>query len=577
MTDVLFITPNIHGNVQEEPVGTLLLATILRNAGISADILQFSNFGELAKFNRFVDTAVKQICREKPKIVSFYTRCDTYHITLTIARRIKEKHPKIWIVFGGPQSDITAIDTVREIDWVDFVCCGEGENTVLPLFSSLLAGTPDLRVDGLVYRADGEVVSNPRPQLIADLDTLPEIDYSLIRYTNALYTKSAGLFPLDVGRGCPFGCTYCSTKTFWGRKYRLKTPARIVQELENVHRVFGIDQFAFEHDMFTMKRTQVLETCRLMKQLDFPVTWRCSARMDCLDKELIDAMADAGLESIFVGIETGSPRMQKLINKNLKLDGVLEMLEYISSKNVKTMSSFIYGFPEETPEDVAQTMAMIAKIMRIPGAEVQTHLCTFLPGTELSARYLCDMVPAQGYSDIVGAQALPDCQELIEDHPKLFNHLLEYHTPLRGELYHFSTFIKMWSMMPQVYLYLSEKYGEAHLMDMYYDFVRSNEVVLEQTKKMETAVRIGSVMQNDLFAKRFENDDNYDIISDIYRLKNAVMSDKVKKGGTVTDVYCISPKELRKLRLQDMIRSTTVLSCIGMPDGSVRIRIHNKN
>ena len=579
MADVLFITPKIEGNIHEEPLGTLLLGTILRQNGISVDILQFYHFGELKDFPSFLDRAVSMTLEKSPKVVSFYTRCDTYHIILALAKEIKARRPEIYIVFGGPQSDITARDTVKEIPWVDFVCCGEGETTIVPLFSSLLKGAPDYAVPGLVYKADGEVVQNPRPALIENLDTLPQIDYSLMQYVEGREFKTgmASLFPVDVGRGCPFGCTYCSTKTFWGRKYRLKSPEQIVREIRDFHARFGVTAFVFEHDMFTMKRAQVIDTCRLLKTLEFPVAWRCSARLDCLDEELIDIMADAGLKSLFIGIETGSQRMQKLINKNLKLDRVLPMMQYLVQKGLKATVSFIYGFPEETEEDVAQTISLVAQIEALPGMEIQPHLCTFLPGTELSDRYAAEMHPADGYSDIIRSFAIADCAELIEAHPSIFRHLLEYRTPLRSRLQHLSIFFKMWTNTAPVYRYLSERYEADGLLAMYYDFASDNEMLLEQIKKLPTHEQICRLMQEDRFIERLKNDENYDIIQDICRLRAAQTAKAVENGGTVTDVYCFSPRELTHTAdLRQIKRRLTMVTSIISADGSVKMQIFDR-
>ena len=245
MIDVLFITPTTSPNVLKESVGTMILATILREQGIGVEILPFGRFGNLCCFEELVAQGTAMILEKKPRILSFYTRCDCYHTMLEMARRVKEQ----WdckVVLGGPQSDITAEETLEEIPYVDYICCGEGENTVYPFFSSLLRGEPDLSVDGLVYRSEGEIKTNPRPELIKDLDTLPIPDYSVVPAEVVVDPKTC--FSIDVGRGCPFGCTYCSTKTFWGRKYRLKSPARIISEIkESIEKSFLMRNF--ETDM----------------------------------------------------------------------------------------------------------------------------------------------------------------------------------------------------------------------------------------------------------------------------------------------------------------------------------------
>lgn len=573
MADILFITPNKTGSIMDESIGTLLLTTILRSEGLDAQLLPLQRFGDESDFAAFLDRAVEGILALSPRIVSFYTRCDCFHIMLTLAQRLKER-AELYIVFGGPHADVCAEDTLREIPWVDFVCRGEGEHTVYPLFSSLLRREPDLSVEGLVYRRNGEVLSNPRPALIADLDTLPLVDYSTVPMETVKDTAKA--FPIDVGRGCPFGCTFCSTKSFWGRKYRLKSPQRILLEVEKLHREYGITYFGFAHDMFTMNRAKVLETCKLLQTLDFPITWRCSARIDCIDKEMIDAMVLSGMREIFIGIETGSARMQKLVNKNLKLDRVTELLQYLHEKGVSIITSFIYGFPEETEADVTDTLALIAQIAKIGNVRIDTHMCTFLPGTELSVRYQEELTAAEFFSDITGEDGVAESWELIMAHPTLFRHFREYKTPLRTKLQYLQVFVRVWTAIQPVYQYFSESYPREKLLDMYFDFVRENEAILSQTAHRTLGERVRRILENDGLAKRFAADERYDIICDYYRMTRLKRSEQLKQKGSLTDVFCFSPKEQqRHSRLQDYSRSLSVVTWKMEDNGTIRTMIRS--
>lgn len=571
MTDVLFITPNFRSRDAINSIGTMLLATILRQNGLRADILPLFDFGDPNDFTQYLDNALRMILDKKPKIVSFYTRCDYYHIMLKISQRIKQA-ADICIVFGGPHSDICAEDTLREIPYVDYVCCGEGENTVYPFFSSLLGGTPDLSVPGLVYRKDGTIVKNPRPALVQDLDTLPEVDYSAFGLGEP--TENGDFFPIDVGRGCPFGCTYCSTKTFWGRKYRLKSARRIVDEIKTIHDRYGITRFIFYHDMFTLNRRQVLEVCRLLKELDFPVAWRCCARIDCLDEALIDAMVDAGMVMIFIGIETGSPRMQKLIDKNLKLDSALDLLTYIHNKGIALTTSFIYGFPEETEEDISQTMAMLRDIAKLKRAKIQTHLCTFLPGTEMSETYLSHLTPSLSYSDVTGTTALAECAELVRDHPSLFMQFREYKTPLRTKLADFQLFFKVWIKLQPVYQYFSEHYDADRLVDMYYDFVQYNRQVLDETRDLDMKARVKRVVAEDRFPEHFAGSEYADVVQDFYRMTAMKSSNELKQTGVAMGMFGFSPLEIQRgSRLQDYKRGKVLAIYTRQEDGSVKISV----
>ena len=523
MADVVFVTPNFGGWVKDEPVGTLLLATIVRNANIPVEVLQFRHFGDADHFACFISSAVDKILAKNPRIVSFYTRCDTYHISIKIAQCLKQLRKDIYIVYGGPQADLSAEDTLREIPQVDYVCCGEGENTIVPFFTSLLAGQVNHTIDGLVYRDGENIVKNPRPQMIADLDTLPEIDYSLLDFSDEEGLGMQGSFPVDVGRGCPFSCTFCSTKTFWGRNYRLKSAERIISEIKHIHEKFGIVNFSFEHDMLTLNRQKIIDICRMLKDIGFPIQWGCSARTDCLDKELIDIMVDAGMAFLFVGIETGSPRMQKLIRKKLKLGDVLETMEYVSKKGIVGRASFIYGFPNETEEDFSQSMLLMMRLSKLPGIAVLTHFCTFFGGTELTNEYYGRIDRATVLSSATGEVAVKDCEDIISAHPVLFPHYFEFKSEFREKVKYYPYFFRCWRALRPVYEYLAAKYDQSRLCDMLYDFTEANLELLQREKDFKV------IILQDQFLHRFAEDEKYELLKEVMRF--LLWKQDVKNGS----------------------------------------------
>jgi radical SAM superfamily enzyme len=525
MFDVVFITPDHVGIVQEQPIGTLLLTTILDKNGIKAKILPFHQLGDISVFDHFLRTAIDKVFSSNPKIVSFYTRCDTYHISLKLAQALKQAHPEVYIVFGGPQSDMLAVETLSAFPAVDYICCGEGENTITPFFRSLIAKSPDLSIDGLVYRKDGEIIVNPRPALIEDLDSLPTIDYSLIDFeANSSPDSLHQWFPVDVGRGCPFGCTFCSTKTFWGRKYRLKGAKRIIEEIKEIHNRFGFTMFTFQHDMFTLNREKILEICGMLKNIGFDITWTCSARIDCLDPELIDIMVDAGMVRVFVGIETGSPRMQKLIHKNLNPEKVWDILSHVSKRKTRFIASFIYGFPDETEEDFVQTMALMLKLSKLPHSQVDAHLCAFLAGTELTTQYHDRFERANMLSSITRDVAVHDCEDLILAHPNLFPQFFEFKSELREKIKYFSTFFEYWQTVRPVYDYIYTRYYPEQLCQMLYDFSQKNRDVLTSD------YTVSMLDQHDRFLDTFSNDENYILLKEVVNF--LIWKERAENGST---------------------------------------------
>jgi len=129
-------------------------------------------------------------------------------------------------MFGGPQASLTAEHSLRSFPWIDVIGIGEGENTIESIADALCTNKDFDNIKGVAYRKHGEIICSSELNLIADLDELPFIDYSLINMEDITAVA------LDVGRGCPFGCTYCSTKTFWKRAFRLKSSQRILTEIK---------------------------------------------------------------------------------------------------------------------------------------------------------------------------------------------------------------------------------------------------------------------------------------------------------------------------------------------------------
>lgn len=187
---------------------------------------------------------------------------------------------------------------------------------------------------------------------------------------------------IDAGRGCPFACVFCSTKTFWNRRYRLRNIDDVLDEINHVRNLFGEKIYSFSHDLFTADKTRIIEFCDKIDTLPFKIKWTCSSRIDCINENLIDRMIRSGLVAIYYGIETGSQSMQRRINKNLNIDRCREIVSYSIKQRISVVVSFICGFPDETVEDFEETLRLMMAFLE-QGADVQIHRLQFEPGTKL--------------------------------------------------------------------------------------------------------------------------------------------------------------------------------------------------
>lgn len=436
-TDIIFIVPSTRPRMKEESMGTLILAKKACLEGFNVRIARYWNVDSDPKkdYDSFSTEFVDYILSYSPSIISFYCRCEEYHICIDLSRKLKQKSPSIYISFGGPQSELVAKETILRFPFVDFVCCSEGENTIIPFLKLLLrnddGSLEPTSVDGLTYRdSNGQLHQNCFPAFLPDNYIRPYYYYDLI--PSIVFTNTSRM-QIDVGRGCPFSCTYCSTKTFWKRKFRLRNLQDIVDEMQYVNMHFGINTFDFMHDLFTVNKRRVLEFCNEISKRNLKVKWGCDSRIDTIDFELIDKMQEQGMYQVFFGIETGSKRMQEIINKRLNLQRCDEIVRYCISKGIEVTTSFIYGFPEENEEDLDATIKMAVKFQNY-GCTVLTNLCHIMNGTELYAKYGDNLVLNGNTAFNSCITAFTNLYSVIESNKEIFANFCDYPSPLRDEM-----------------------------------------------------------------------------------------------------------------------------------------------
>ena len=428
--DIVFVTPSMAPELRQESIGTLILAKKAEESKYKVAIVRFWEANRI-DYNTFANEICERVFSYMPQIVSFYCRESEYHILIDLAKRIKKISPETTIVFGGPQAELTAEDTLKSFSCVDYICCGEGENTIVPLLEMILnrKSCTEYTIPGLVYRdAKRNVVKNRLPELLPDNYTRNYIYYDLVPRSVIINSKSV---TIDVGRGCPFSCTFCSTKTFWKQKYRLRNLSDTIFEIDYVVKHFGNKLFSFSHDLFTVNKNRVLDFCAKIKKLDYDVKWTCSARIDCVDEDLIENMVSSGLVGIYYGVETGSNRMQNLINKRLNIQRCLEIVKCSIKNNVYVTTSFIYGFPDETYDDLNKTLGLMHQLMLI-GANVQLHYLSFEKGSKLYESYKQELsYNCLERTSILGVKEL---SQEIQQYPELFSTFWDYSSILRSEM-----------------------------------------------------------------------------------------------------------------------------------------------
>ncbi|HEY0319574.1 MAG TPA: radical SAM protein [Pyrinomonadaceae bacterium] len=439
---------------EHAPLGILSLAAVLEERGVTASIIDLNRLyykylgssEDGVERGDFCSYVIQHLEPMSFDVFGFSTICSSYPLTIRLARGVRSTHTNARIIFGGPQASVVDVQTLREFPFIDFIVRGEAE-TSLPLLLDAMSDSAlnVAHIAGITYKQGAEVVRNPNAPVIADLDSLPMPAFHLYAYT-----ENCSYAPLEAGRGCPFACSFCSTNDFFRRRFRMKSPELLVQQMRVMKDRYGIRSFNLVHDMFTVDKKKVMSFCQALEESGEKFYWTCSARTDCLDDELASEMARTGCLAVFFGVDTGSDRMQSIINKRLNMAEAESRLKLTSRLGIDTTLSLITGFPEETKDDLRETVRLAARSLRHPRVELQLHLLAPLAETPITTQYKEQLVYDEIFSDISfqGWEQDPEERAMITEHHDIFPNF--YAVPTRWLDRHYlkelREFLLQWSV-----------------------------------------------------------------------------------------------------------------------------------
>jgi radical SAM superfamily enzyme YgiQ (UPF0313 family) len=295
--------------------------------------------------------------------VSFMTGSQILN-ALEMCRHVKERSP-CNIVAGGVHPSILPQQTAAHA-LIDIVVMGEGEKTILDVARALELGLPLSNVKGIAFKENGVVrVMESRDHL--DLDTLPPIPYHLVPdVLNYPFIKKYGLI-IETSRGCPYSCTYCYNAAYCGRKWRKKSPAKVIGEITHYRNTYGVRHFHIIDDNFFVDVNRAKEILKGLHNLykDLKIEFQ-GVRADTicdLDDETLSLVKLMNDGTFRIGIESGSDMVLKKIEKKTTVAINKKANAILGEKKIKAYYNFMIGFPFETVEDLKATTRFAVELM----------------------------------------------------------------------------------------------------------------------------------------------------------------------------------------------------------------------
>ncbi len=350
------------------PPGLMSIAAVLREAGHDVTILDGTLLSQ--------EEILNGIRRIKPAFVGISSVSLMWLKAVDLAKEIKKVDPEIYIAAGGPGPSFFQEKCFDDSDDIDALVIREGEYTVREIVARLEKGEDLNGCQGTILRTKDGIVHNPERILIENIDELPP--YALDLVDMHAYQPPVGHYSrlpiaqMMSARGCHLKCIYCYRVN--GKSIRLKSAQNVVDEMEYYIKNFGVKEIKFWDDLFTYDKQRVLDICDEIIKRRLDITWFCASRVDTINEEMLKRMAEAGCWCILYGIETGVPKNQKTIKKNLDLSRVEETIKLTRKHGIKSFATFILGIPGETYEEGLQTIAFAKKI-----SAFYTEFFTFTP------------------------------------------------------------------------------------------------------------------------------------------------------------------------------------------------------
>lgn len=509
----------------QTPLGLLSLHSILQENNIESEICDLNYLyyrGEIRVSKSFKQNLMiisNIIMKSNPQIVSIYSMCNTYAMALIIARILKTEYPTIYVILAGPHATLVAKETLENYHYVDYIGMGEGELNIVENIRSILNNDIN-KLKGMAFRD-----SNNNFQMkwnktdVININELPIVD--VCKYNNI--NDFDNVLSIEGGRGCPFKCSFCSTQMFWGNKFRVKSVKRLIEEIQYYYQKYKIIDFSIQHDLFTAKKDYMYDFCSSLLKLNIDnINWGCSSRIDTIDKETLNFMSEAGCSNIFFGIESGSQKIQNAINKNLNLSKIMDIVHRMIDLKVNGTFSSIYGFPQETSEDLNKTMQLIYKIKQenLINEEVEFSinitLINFLPGTKLSEDYYHQLQYNQmdGMTFYQENQVDDMIQNLTMENKQIFLHCYNLQKNNSKKVKYFGYFYMIIFNICFVYYnktlkYIFEKYSNDFVL-LYEEFYKIEESAIiklcEQIYSKNTEHRYTLIKLGKIFKKILKND-----------------------------------------------------------------------
>ncbi len=329
------------------PLGILSVGSALKKAGFEVKLINITE----KQINKTVDKIIKL----NPEFlgVSVMTGIQTQH-SAELCQRIKEKKRDLLIVWGGIHPSLLPEQCLQE-SYINYVVIGEGEITIIEFAKRLKQGNGFDNITGLGHKKDKKIIINKPRDFIKNLDDY-RLDFNLVDIKKYLFRlKGANrAMAYKSSRGCTFNCAFCYNRAFNKNKWRTWSVDAVVEDINFLKKNYGVNAVKFYDDNFLIDKNRALE---ILKRINLPN--HTEIRIDLITGDLAKKLKKFKSKELLIGIESGSNRMLKMINKGYTVDKIRQGVKILAKYDLHATYSTIVGLPTETEQEFNKTLDLM--------------------------------------------------------------------------------------------------------------------------------------------------------------------------------------------------------------------------
>lgn len=364
-----------------EHLGLGYLAATLRQAGFTVEILD-AYFGGYS-----VRQTAREILKRQFRVLGISVFQAAARKTFKLLKYLRRGGLKAHITLGGHFPTLKDREIMDYAPEVDSIVRGEGEHTLLELVRALSDGGALSGILGLTYRQGSEIVRNDSRPLIRDLDSLP------FPARDTLNVQKWGPRAMvAASRGCYAACSFCSIRSFYkssaGPTWRGRSPENVVDEVEWLHKTYGVTSISFADDDFFGPGRAGKERARRIGeeilQRGLMIEFHISLRANDVEEELLAFLKSSGLRGVFLGLESGIQSDLDFYAKGVTVEDNVRALKVMRNLGLDVKVGFILLNPTSRFDEVIRNLEFLKEhdlrnvvpneLMVLAGTPVEQHL-----------------------------------------------------------------------------------------------------------------------------------------------------------------------------------------------------------